>query len=73
MAFVYGIEAEFPERVRVRRFGKSYEGRDLLEVMVKEPFYRTPDWDFCCFCPCGITLSYLPIHTISSDPYVSWL
>ena len=36
MAFVYGMEAEYPDRVRVRVFGKSYEGRDLLEVRVNE-------------------------------------
>ena len=29
---MYGLQSDYPDRVRVRRYGKSYQNRDLLEV-----------------------------------------
>ena len=55
---------------------KHYEHVRCVFLFVQTTFPNyspTPDRDFCCFYPCEIILSHIPMHTKSSDPYVSSL
>ena len=42
-------------------------------IMARKDCSYTPDRDIRCFYPCEIFLSHIPMHTRSSDPYVSSL